>query len=94
MKIINQMIDTIDDKKVCVEGKKYTLFVDSVRGDNAHILFIDKNEECKGEILAFVKEFGEPYTKNWTYKITGYYDMFLYNKDNKSLTPQMIKEAA
>jgi hypothetical protein len=91
MRIKGKNLDDINYKKVIVKGNPYTLFVDGVSGDNAHILFIDKDEQVKGEIQAFVKD-----TKHYHIPptITGWFDMFMYKgKDIYPLTPNMIEEA-
>jgi hypothetical protein len=93
MQIINQKLSAIDHQAVLVNGKPYTLYVDSAANGQAHILFMDSNEECQGEIQAFIKEVNA-YTKDWECIITGCYDMFVYDgpDDTIQITAQQIKK--
>ena len=78
MQIINQKLSAIDGQAVLVNGMPYTLYVDMAANGQAHILFMDKDEKCKGEIQAFIKEVNA-YSKDWDEIITGCYDMIMYD---------------
>ena len=91
MQIINQKLSAIDYQAVLVNGMPYTLYVDSAGDGQAHILFMDKDDECQGEIQAFIKQVNA-YTKDWECIITGYFDMFVYDGPDEiiRITPRQI----
>ncbi len=93
MQIINQKLSAIRGQAVLVNGMPYTLYVDMAGDGQAHILFMDKNEECQGEIQAFIKEVNA-YSKDWDEIITGCYDMFMYDGPDNTIqiTAKQIKK--